>query len=125
MENEWMANILLKEPKFFNRWPMPPTEWYMHAWNSTTIGEILAGVTKNKVLLDSSPQYLMVPTAAARVKASVPHAKFVIVVRVRSCRFSGFSFVVFVCESNIARTVSRCKFEMCSCIGWWGGWGGR
>lgn len=47
------------------------------------LGDILGGKQKNKVLLDGSPQYLMVPSAAARVKASVPQAKFVIVVRVR------------------------------------------
>lgn len=75
------SQLLRKEPKFFNRWPLPPTEWYMHSWDAKTLGDILGGKQKNKVLLDGSPQYLMVPSAAARVKASVPQAKFVIVVR--------------------------------------------
>lgn len=76
--------LLSKELKFFNRWPLPPIEDYLHAWNSSLIGDIIAGVATDRVLLDASPQYLMVPAAAPRVKAAVPHAKFLIVVRVRS-----------------------------------------
>jgi hypothetical protein len=83
MENKFWANVFLKEPKFFNRWPLPDTEAYIHAWDTNVTSTMLAGRETNKVLVDASPQYLMVPNAALRVKAAVPHAKFVVVVRVR------------------------------------------
>jgi hypothetical protein len=84
LPDKFYAKLLLKEPKFFNRWPLPEMDSYMHAWDFSTVADILEGFTPDKVLLDGSPQYLMVPSAAARVKAAVPHAKFVVVVRVRS-----------------------------------------
>ena len=75
--------FLLKEPKFFNRWPLQPITAYLRAWDSEVMGDMLAGVSRHQVLLDGTPQYLQCPSAAARIKAAVPHAKFVIVVRVR------------------------------------------
>jgi hypothetical protein len=76
------AGFLSKEPQYFSRWPMPPIEEYMHAWHSGVIGDMFA-INKKRVLLDASPQYLMTGPAAPRMKAVVPHARFVMVVRVR------------------------------------------
>ena len=75
--------FLSKEPQHFNRWPMLSTEQYLHAWHSGVLGAMMSGSAGHRVLLDASPQYLMTAAAPARVKAAVPHAKFVVVIRVR------------------------------------------
>ena len=77
------AKLLTKEPQYFNRWPLPSAESYLHAWHSGVVGAMLSGAAGERVLLDASPQYLMSAAAPPRVKATVPHARFVLVVRVR------------------------------------------
>ena len=80
----WRAKLLTKEPQYFNRWPLPSSENYLHAWHSGVVGAMVSGAAGERVLLDASPQYLMTAAAPPRVKATVPHARFVFVVRVRS-----------------------------------------
>jgi hypothetical protein len=79
----WNAKLQTKEPQFFNRWPLPTIENYLHAWHSGVVGAMLSGAAGQRVLLDASPQYLMSAVAPPRLKASIPHARFVLVVRVR------------------------------------------
>lgn len=78
--------FLSKEPQHFNRWPMMTTEEYLHAWHSGVVGAMMSGSAGHRVLLDASPQYLLTAAAPARIKAAVPHAKFLLVIRVRCCK---------------------------------------
>lgn len=75
-------NLLAKEPQYFNRWPLPPVQAYLHAWPPDIIGRMLSGDAGAKVLLDASPQYLMNALAPARIRSVAPHAKFIMIVRV-------------------------------------------
>jgi hypothetical protein len=81
----WSAKLLTKEPQYFNRWPLPSIESYLHAWHSGVVGAMVSDAAGHRVLLDSSPQYLMSAVAPPGVKAAIPHARFVLIVRVRSC----------------------------------------
>lgn len=49
---------------------------------------MISDAAGRRVLLDASPQYLMCAAAPPRIQAVVPHAKFIMVVRVRppQCR---------------------------------------
>ena len=53
------AKLRSKEPKYFNRWPLPSSESYLHAWDSGVVGDMMSGAAGERVLLDASPQYLM------------------------------------------------------------------
>jgi hypothetical protein len=77
------GGFLAKEPQYFNRWPLLTPENYLHAFHSGVVGAMMSGAAGHRVLLDASPQYLMSAQAPPRIKAVVPHAKFVLVIRVR------------------------------------------
>lgn len=82
-KDPWSAKILTKEPQYFNRWPLPAVEAYLHAWHSGVVGAMVSGAAGQRVLLDASPQYMMSAAAPPRLKAAIPHARFVVLVRVR------------------------------------------
>lgn len=92
----WNAKLKTKEPQYFNRWPLPSIESYLHAWHSGVVGAMVSGAAGERVLLDASPQYMMSAVAPPRVKASIPHARFVLVVRVRNLhsRFAVLQYLV-------------------------------
>lgn len=77
------GSLRAKEPQYFNRWPLPPVGDYLHAWHSGVIGAMVSDSAGRRVLMDASPQYLMNAAAPARIQAVMPHAKFIMVVRVR------------------------------------------
>eukprot|EP00892_Ulva_mutabilis_P012326 jgi/Ulvmu1/9466/UM052_0034.1 len=76
-----VGSLRAKEPQYFNRWPLPPVGEYLHAWHSGVIGAMISDAAGRRVLLDASPQYLMCAAAPPRIRAAVPHAKFIMVVR--------------------------------------------
>lgn len=82
------GSVYVKEPQFFNRFPLPPTGNYLGAWNATELAAMRSEVPRRRILYDGSPQYLMTAAAPARIKAAAPHARFVVIVRVRIPHFS-------------------------------------
>lgn len=78
-----VGSLRSKEPQYFNRWPLPPVGQYLHAWHSGIIGAMVSDTAGRRVLLDASPQYLMCAAAPPRIQAVIPHARFIMVVRVR------------------------------------------
>jgi hypothetical protein len=75
-------DLLQKELQYFNRWPLPHPDQYLRTWHSGVVGAMFTRSAGRRVLLDASSQYLMTAAAPPRIKAIVPHAKFVMVVRV-------------------------------------------
>ena len=67
-----------KEVDFFNIWPLPTAEDKSFLSYFPDAGSIPEGST----LIDGTPLYLRTAMAAPRIQAMVPHAKFVVVLRV-------------------------------------------
>ena len=70
-----------KEVRFFNSLPLGTSQEYLDLFSEKKLRRALYDIPS--VFLDSTPNYLFSPTAAPRVKQMVPHAKFVVVLRVR------------------------------------------
>lgn len=71
-----------KEVHFFDRLPTGSTKQYMSCFRAQQYEEALQG--RPNVFVDATPAYLYTPAAAPRIKQAIPHAKFVIVLRVPS-----------------------------------------
>ena len=71
-----------KELHFFNRWPMPPTEDFLPCFPAN-VTQRPGGAMPDRVLVDGTPDYLFNSVAAPRIKAVVPQARFVVILRVR------------------------------------------
>ena len=69
-----------KELHFFDKWPLPTTEDVSFLSQFSDGGSIPEGST----LIDGTPAYLRTAMAAPRIQAIVPHAKFLVVLRVRA-----------------------------------------
>ena len=65
-----------KEAHFFDRWPLPTTK--ERSFSSKFPDPVPAG----SVMIDGTPNYLFSSIAPLRVQAIVPHAKFVVILRV-------------------------------------------
>lgn len=65
---------------FFDQWPAANGRDYIACFPTSVRTAALAG--KEHVLLDASPEYMLTPVAAPRVQRLVPHARFVIILRV-------------------------------------------
>lgn len=58
-----------------------PLQEFLECFAQEEQAAAIAG-KQNVVFLDATPAYLRTPAAAPRVKQSLPHAKFVIILRV-------------------------------------------
>ena len=68
-----------KEMDMFNTWPLPPVKDWRESFDLHT-----RTPGPDKVLLDSTPAYLHDAVAPAAIQALVPHARFVVILRVRA-----------------------------------------
>ena len=77
-----------KELHFFNRWPMPPSEDFLRCFPDNIApgsGTWQDGTpAASRALVDATPEYIFNSVAAPRIQAVVPHAKFVLILRVRA-----------------------------------------
>lgn len=81
-------NPWAKEVHFFNRWPLPKNAkreylacFPQKTWKLPPLHEHPHAV--NFTLLDATPDYMYNTMAAPRIKAMWPHAKFIVLLRVR------------------------------------------
>jgi hypothetical protein len=78
----------VKELNYFTAANFPPRELYLSLWPQALFTTLhapnnLKAHADNFSLLDVSPLYMMQWSAAPRAKAIVPHAKIVVLLRVR------------------------------------------
>ena len=69
-----------KEVHFFNRWPLPPADEFLKCFPNSEQPDW--SLQNQLALVDATPEYLFNSVAAPRVKAIVPQAKFVVILRV-------------------------------------------
>lgn len=115
----------VKELHFFNRWPPLPTNSFPMLWRreagdrqAPNRSKYIRAMQDQDVhlphsfaMLDATPEYLFNAWSPARIKAAVPHARIVLVLRVRlhthtasfvccqSARFSQADLTVIVSQT--------------------------
>eukprot|EP00892_Ulva_mutabilis_P006828 jgi/Ulvmu1/4517/UM002_0243.1 len=74
------VNSVSNELHFFDRWPMPPANAFLDSFPSEGVVR-QKNQPLRKALFDATPDYLFNSVAAPRIKALLPAAKFVVVLR--------------------------------------------
>ena len=74
-----------KEAHFFNRFPPPPGN-FLNCYDPELVNlpTDLTAEDVNYTLVDGTPDYMFNAMAPPRIKALIPQAKFVLVLRVRN-----------------------------------------
>lgn len=98
-----------KEVHFFDQWPLGSASDYINCFPQDRRVAALA-LTTPAVFVDASPEYLLTPAAAPRAAQIIPHAKIVIILRVRFRRlFSVLVWTLVFLLSTLKISPSRSK----------------
>ena len=89
-----------KEVHFFDQWPLGTSHDYVNCFPPERRASALLD-QQSAVFVDASPEYLLTPAAAPRAAQIVPHAKLVIILRVRlsPCMWYFLDFL-YVCTGK-------------------------